>query len=84
MITSIFPALFDPFQEQLGAPDASIGVVDSVFAAINEVWIIPEDAEDTTVPWIENVMKIDVFCVEKIQTHDIIRIMSRAMTGGEL
>lgn len=37
------------YEEQLGAPDASIGVVDSVFAAINEVWIIPEDAEDTTV-----------------------------------
>ena len=39
-------------QENLGGADASVGVVESVFAAINEVWIIPE-AEETTVPWPE-------------------------------
>lgn len=35
------------YEEQLGANDASVGVVESVFAAINEVWILPEDAETT-------------------------------------
>jgi len=35
------------YQETIGTCDASVGTVDSVFSAINEVWIIPDDDETT-------------------------------------
>lgn len=35
------------YQETIGNCDASVGTVDSVFSAINEVWIIPDDDETT-------------------------------------